>query len=101
MTNDAGERSITVQLKVLDVPGPVRNLVVENLMATKCTVVWDPPAEDGGSAVTNYIVEKRETTRVTWTQVATDVQNRYVKIGHLVKGNEYLFRFVVTANFVI
>ena len=94
LTNDAGERSISMQLKVLDVPGPVRNLGIEDVTASKCTVIWDAPAEDGGSNVTNYLVEKRETTRVSWTQVATDVQNRYLKIGHLVKGNEYLFRYL-------
>jgi len=51
LTNDAGERSISMQLKVLDVPGPVRNLEVEDVTANKCTVIWDPPAEDGGSDI--------------------------------------------------
>lgn len=96
LTNDAGERSISMQLKVLDIPGPVRNLNVEDITASKCTIMWDTPAEDGGSDITNYLVEKRETTRVSWSQVASDVQNRYMKITNLVKGNEYLFRYEIS-----
>lgn len=99
--NDAGERSLTVQVKVLDIPGPVRNLSVEDVVANKCTLTWDTPAEDGGSEITNYVVEKRETSRVSWTQVSADVKTRYLKIGHLVKDNEYIFRYDLSPNFIL
>ena len=92
LSNDAGERSMAIQLKVLDVPGPVRHLTVENVTANKCTVTWDAPSEDGGSDITNYVVEKRETSRVTWTHISSDVQTRYIKVGHLMKDKEYVFR---------
>uniref|UniRef100_H2YLE9 Titin n=1 Tax=Ciona savignyi TaxID=51511 RepID=H2YLE9_CIOSA len=92
LTNDGGERSLAIQLKVLDIPGPVRHLAVEDITASKCTVTWDSPLADGGSTITNYIVEKRQTSRITWTQIASDIQVRYIKVGRLVKDNEYIFR---------
>ena len=38
------------------------------------------------------MIEKRETSRVTWSQVASGVTSYYIKCDHLIKGNEYIFR---------
>jgi len=44
-----------------DHPGlPGGPLEVINLDAESCTLVWKPPADDGGNEIINYIVEKRE-----------------------------------------
>lgn len=43
-----------------DRPLPPRNVVVSNIKAESCYLHWDAPLDNGGSELTNYIVEKME-----------------------------------------
>eukprot|EP00063_Salmo_salar_P057342 XP_014032177.1 PREDICTED: titin-like [Salmo salar] len=91
--NVAGTRSLSVNCKVLDRPGPSTGpLDVTGLTAEKCTLTWGPPQENGGAEIIRYIVEKCETSRVTWTSVYEDVKATTCKVTSLRKGNEYIFR---------
>ncbi|XP_071256530.1 titin-like [Salvelinus alpinus] len=91
--NVAGTRSLSVNCKVLDRPGPSSGpLDVTGLTAEKCTLTWGPPQENGGAEILRYIVEKCETSRVTWTSVYEDVKATTCKVTSLRKGNEYIFR---------
>uniref|UniRef100_A0A670HZ63 Titin n=1 Tax=Podarcis muralis TaxID=64176 RepID=A0A670HZ63_PODMU len=54
--------------------------------------MWQPPADDGGAAVTHYIVEKRETSRVVWSVVSEKLEECIVTTTKVIKGNEYIFR---------
>lgn len=92
LTNDAGERSLSVQVKVLDVPAAAKHIDVENVMGDRCTVTWGIIDNDGGSGVTHYVLEKRETTRATWSLVSSEIKSRYYKVLHLIRDNEYIFR---------
>ena len=38
---------------------------------TSVTLSWKPPKDDGGSPLTEYVFERRESTRTTWTKVAS------------------------------
>ncbi|XP_038839590.1 titin-like [Salvelinus namaycush] len=91
--NIAGTRSLSVNCKVLDRPGPSSGpLDITGLTAEKCTLTWGPPQENGGAEILRYIVEKCETSRVTWTSVHEDVKATTCKVTSLRKGNEYIFR---------
>lgn len=93
LQNTGGTISKVVTCKVLDRPGPpVGPLQVTGLTGEKCTLSWDPPNETGGAEITHYIVEKCETSRVSWTLVYDDIVATTCKITKLLKGNEYLFR---------
>ena len=85
-------------MKFLDVPGPPRNFTVKECGKDFITVGWIPPDTDGGSKIIQYIVEKRDVTRLTgsWI-VAGTVSSSYsdlltFKASKLVQGNAYLFR---------
>jgi len=73
LKNPVGSKSLTVAVKVLDCPGPPSDVSVSDVSASRAKVTWIPPKDDGGAAVTKYIVEKRETSRLAWTLVAADV----------------------------
>uniref|UniRef100_A0A3P9CQI4 Titin n=1 Tax=Maylandia zebra TaxID=106582 RepID=A0A3P9CQI4_9CICH len=91
--NVAGTRSVAINCKVLDRPGPASGpLTVSGLTAEKCTLSWGPPQENGGAEIMHYIVEKRETSRLAWTLVYGDMKATTCKVTKLLKGNEYIFR---------
>jgi titin len=48
--------------------GPLRTVDVDK---TSVTLSWKPPKDDGGSPLTEYVFECRESTRTTWTKVAS------------------------------
>uniref|UniRef100_A0A8C9Z8D1 Titin n=1 Tax=Sander lucioperca TaxID=283035 RepID=A0A8C9Z8D1_SANLU len=91
--NVAGTRSVAVNCKVLDRPGPSSGpMTVSGLTAEKCTITWGPPQENGGAEIMHYIVEKRETSRLAWTLVYGDMKATTCKVTKLLKGNEYILR---------
>lgn len=54
---------------------------------------WEPPTSNGGVDITNYVIEKRDTKRNTWSHVATiDSANCTHSVQKLLEGNEYFFR---------
>ncbi|KAE8296524.1 Titin [Larimichthys crocea] len=93
LSNIGGTTSVAVNVKVLDRPGPTDGpLRVKVVSAEKCNLHWNPPVNDGGASVTHFIIEKRETSRVTWTGVDPQVEAVSYKVTKLVPGKEYIFR---------
>uniref|UniRef100_A0A3Q4HDV3 Titin n=1 Tax=Neolamprologus brichardi TaxID=32507 RepID=A0A3Q4HDV3_NEOBR len=84
--NGVGEpKIVTVSLKVLDSPSTCQKLMIKNVTRGKLTLSWEPPLIDGGSPVTNYIVEKKASTmkiRFRTTDNKTSVTVRGVKKEH-------------------
>uniref|UniRef100_A0A3Q0QSI2 Titin n=1 Tax=Amphilophus citrinellus TaxID=61819 RepID=A0A3Q0QSI2_AMPCI len=93
--NVGGEKSVNINVKVLDRPGaPEGPISIYGVTSEKCSISWKPPLQDGGSDVSHYIVERRETSRLVWTVVEPKVQTLNLKITKLLPGNEYIFRVV-------
>lgn len=63
------------------------------------TVNWDEPKYDGGSPITGYFVEKKETTSKRWTRVSRE-PIRALPLGNnwdvtgLLEGALYQFRVI-------
>ena len=56
-------------------------------------VNWDVPEHDGGSPITDYIVERRDVKREAFVKVGevkADVLS--LKVEKLVEGNQYVFQ---------
>lgn len=76
-----------------DVPGPVgQPFSGINLTTDSCKLTWSSPEDDGGSAITNYIIEKRESDRRGWTSVTYTVTRYNAVVQGLIDGKGYFFR---------
>lgn len=54
---------------------------------------WTAPASDGGSPLTTYIVERRDSKRNTWMSAGTmKPEETEFTVTKLIEGNEYLIR---------
>lgn len=95
LSNEVGETSGTFEVIVLDKPSPPKGPVeVSNVTKDSCTLSWQPPEDDGGAEVSNYVVEKRDTQSNTWVPVSAFVPGTTVTVPKLVEGHEYEFRIM-------
>ncbi len=74
-------------------PGvPVGPIKIGEIFAERIGLSWNPPLDDGGSKITNYVIEKREENRKTWVHVSNDPKECQYTVQRLTEGHEYEFR---------
>lgn len=88
----------TVELDVADVPDPPRGVKASDVSRDSVALNWVAPANDGGSRVISYIIEKCPTTAERWQRVAQSRDTRYTVIG-LFGGTSYQFRVIAENKF--
>lgn len=77
----------------IDVPGPVGvPLSTENLSSDSCKLNWFFPENDGGSPISNFIIEKCDAERKTWTPAFYEATRQSAVIRGLVPRKAYFFR---------
>ena len=77
----------------LDVPGAPRNLQPTEVSKSSVTLTWEVPEQDGGSPVTGYVVERRQTTATRWTKAHKQtVTDTTFTATDLLEMAEYEFR---------
>uniref|UniRef100_A0A8C3KGW3 Titin n=1 Tax=Calidris pygmaea TaxID=425635 RepID=A0A8C3KGW3_9CHAR len=71
-TNTAGTATEHLSIIVLEKPGPPRGPVrFDEVSADFVVLSWDPPDYTGGCQISNYIVEKRDTSTTTQPSEST------------------------------
>lgn len=55
-------------------------------------ISWKPPLDDGGSEITNYIIEKKELGKDIWMPVTSASAKTTCKVPKLLEGKDYIFR---------
>uniref|UniRef100_A0A8C9RRD6 Titin-like n=1 Tax=Scleropages formosus TaxID=113540 RepID=A0A8C9RRD6_SCLFO len=85
--NASGSKSAVFSVRVLDTPSAPVNLKVKEITKESVTLTWELPVADGGAKIKNYIIEKRESTRKTYSAVATNCQKTTWKIEPLQEGS--------------
>lgn len=68
---------------------------MSNLTQNSVDLEWKPPAKDGGTPLTEYIIEYRTTNRTTWS-VAKVVNSKVTSYSatDLTENAEYYFRII-------
>ncbi|GBO35254.1 Twitchin, partial [Araneus ventricosus] len=91
--NDSGQADATFVLKVTGLPGPPQGpLEVSDITQNTATIAWRPPLFDGGSKITNYVVERKETSHSQWIVASSYCRELVFTVQGLTEGGEYLFR---------
>lgn len=91
LRNSSGFDTATVNVKVLDRPNPPENLHADEFGGDALTLFWNPPKDNGGADITNYVVEKRE-PKGTWSKVSSYITTPFVRVRNLTVGSMYEFR---------
>lgn len=90
--NSSGKDEATIEILVLDKPGkPEGPIKVSDVHKEGCSLKWNPPADDGGSPIDHYVVEKMDTDTGRWIPVGR-TKDPKMDVENLVPGQEYLFR---------
>ena len=79
---------------ISDVPdrpeGPVE---ISNITKDSVTLSWQPPTKDGGTPLTGYVIEQRDTRRTQWVKAGSvDKDTTTFVASKLLEDNEYVFR---------
>uniref|UniRef100_A0A8C9Z7R7 Titin n=1 Tax=Sander lucioperca TaxID=283035 RepID=A0A8C9Z7R7_SANLU len=96
--NRFGTDKQTIEVNVADIPEPPKGLVVSDVGRDSITLTWEPPANDGGSDIIGYIVEKCPTTADRWIR-AGHTADCSITIINMFGKTKYQFRVVAENQF--
>lgn len=78
---------------VTDKPNaPTGPLTASDINGDELTLKWNPPKDDGGEDVNNYIVEKRVEGTNKWVKVSSFLTSPRCVVRNLDPGTKYEFR---------
>uniref|UniRef100_A0A8C2ZLK8 Titin n=1 Tax=Cyclopterus lumpus TaxID=8103 RepID=A0A8C2ZLK8_CYCLU len=81
------------QVKVAEAPLPPGKVVLIDVTRHTVSLSWEKPDHDGGSKITNFIVEMQPKGDDKWS-VCSEVKALEATIGGLTTGEEYSFRVI-------
>ena len=71
LTCEAGTFEASGRVNVLDVPSKPRNLMPDEVRAEHVKLSWQPPEDDGGTPITNYLVRYMDIDTGEWVSACT------------------------------
>ncbi|OTF83012.1 twitchin-like protein, partial [Euroglyphus maynei] len=89
--NELGIDTAVINVMISDRPDPPRFPIIENVGDDFVTLTWKAPLWNGGSQITNYVIEKREAGMTSWVKAAT-TRFQLHQLTNLSAGKEYEFR---------
>ncbi|XP_051986651.1 myosin-binding protein C, cardiac-type-like [Xyrauchen texanus] len=86
------EDKASVDLQIVDLPGPPQNLKVMEVWGFNVALEWKPPKDNGNCDITGYIIQKADKKTMEWYTVYDQYRRTNCVVSDLIMGNEYLFR---------
>jgi len=87
------DKPVRPRKKVEPPSQPAGPLTVSSIEDTSFTINWNSPATDGGSPITNYLIEIRDVIKANWTEIATVSSSvNTFKVTSLIENNDYFVR---------
>lgn len=92
LTNPEGTDTASCRVLVVDRPSPPQGpLEVSDITPDTCTLSYKTPLDDGGSPITNYVVEKQDASGL-WVKVSSFVRGTRYDVMGLEPNHKYYFR---------
>ncbi|ODM93780.1 Twitchin [Orchesella cincta] len=93
LVNTEGSDTASCKVLVVDKPGmPCGPLDVFDISPETCSLSWRAPLDDGGSPITNYVVEKLDPLTGLWLKVSSFVRGCSYDVIGLEPSKQYRFR---------
>uniref|UniRef100_A0A8C6U5R8 Uncharacterized protein n=1 Tax=Neogobius melanostomus TaxID=47308 RepID=A0A8C6U5R8_9GOBI len=96
--NRFGMDKQTIEVCVADIPEAPKGLIVSDIARDSITLTWEPPANDGGSDIINYIVEKCPANGERWIR-AGQTTDCTINIINIFGKTKYHFRVIAENEF--
>lgn len=96
--NRFGTDKQTIEVNVADIPEAPKGLIVSDISQDSITLTWEPPANDGGSNIINYIVEKCPENGDRWIR-AGQTADCSINIINIFGKTKYQFRVIAENEF--
>ncbi|XP_026071194.1 myosin-binding protein C, cardiac-type-like isoform X7 [Carassius auratus] len=86
------EDRASVNIQIVDLPGPPQNLKVVDVWGFNVALEWKPPKDDGNCDITGYNIQKADKKTMEWYTVFEQYRRTNCVVSDLIMGNEYVFR---------
>lgn len=83
----------------VDKPGPVQNFRVSDVRSDSAQLSWKDPEDNGGTRITNFVVEKKDGAATQWVPVCSSSKKRSMMAKYLIEGMSYMFRVAAENQF--
>ena len=75
----------------IDKPSVPHDLTATEHTEHSISVIWEVPEDNGGSDITGYLLERRESTRSSWNN-SMHTSDLYYTVRNLTKDKKYIIR---------
>ncbi|XP_055006385.1 myosin binding protein Cb [Boleophthalmus pectinirostris] len=86
------EDRATINIRVVEKPGPPRNVRVTDVWGFNAALEWDPPTDDGNCDISGYTIQKADQKTKEWFTVYEHNRRPNCTASDLIMGNTYQFR---------
>lgn len=86
------EDRATIEIRVVEKPGPPINVRVSEIWGFNAALEWDPPKDNGNCEITGYTIQKADMKTKEWFTVYEHNRRPSCTVSDLIMGNEYMFR---------